>query len=236
MAEANTSTTGAPSSQAGGEGKDGNANTSLTDGIKPESKEGTANEGEGKDGKKADDKGTEGTDKSTDKTETKDPVVPEKYELKLPEGVLVDEKLMTKFTGLAKEMKWDNATAQKMADMHLEAVSAFAEKQDVEHAATLLGWHNELIEDKELGGAKIDDTMKQARKVMTLAASIPGVKVDRLVNELNRTGLATHPDLVRMMHYFGQFIGEDNKFVKGSVTQPNLDAATIMYGPDGVKK
>ena len=209
-----TSLTGEPSvsaeTQTQNKGKDGDATT------KP---------GEQKDG----DKGPEG--------DAKPPVVPEKYELKLPEGVLVDNKMMEKFTNLGKELKWDNATAQKMADMHLEALGAFAQKADADHEAQLIAWSKEVSEDKEIGGAKLEASITQARKVLTLASTVPGVDAKRLLTDMNRTGLATHPDMVRLFHYFGQFIGEDNQFIKGSPTTGGpRDAASILYGPDGVRK
>jgi hypothetical protein len=71
---------------------------------------------------------------------------------------------------------------------------------------------------------------------MDMAATIPGVKADRLKADLEKTGMTTHPDIVRLFHFFGQFIGEDNKFIRGGTTATQeQDAATIMYGPDGVR-
>lgn len=214
-------------------GKTDAGNTSLIGGDKTGD---NANQDKGKADDKGADPGDKGADKQTDNKDAKAPVVPDKYELKLPDGVLVDDGLMKEFTELGKTQKWDNATAQKMADMHLKAIGMFAQKQEAEHEHELLGWHKELIDDKELGGAKIDATMTQARKVIALAGTIPGVKAERLTQDLLRTGMATHPDLVRVFHYLGQALGEDNKLIKGNLgDNAPKDAATLLYGPSGVK-
>lgn len=176
-------------------------------------------------------------DKPADNKGAEQPVVPEKYDLKLPKDVLVDEKMMEEFSSFGKENKWTNDTAQKVADLHLKAIGAFVNKMDAEFVNTVEGWHNELMNDKDIGGAKIDDSMTQARKVLAVAATVPGVKVDRLRADLEKTGMTTHPDMVRLFHYFGQFIGEDNKFIRGGTTsEGEQDAATILYGPTGVRQ
>lgn len=227
MAEASTET-GTTNTDAGKE-------TSLTETSTP-AVVGTENQDKGEVGKeKVTEQKTAG-DKPTEKA-AEQPVIPEKYTLKLPEGVLVDETMMSEFTSLGKEQKWTNETAQKMADLHLKAIGAFVQKQDGEHVAQLEGWSKEIQNDKDIGGPKVDETMKQARKVMALAKTVPGLNATRLVTDLNLSGLTTHPDIVRLFHYFGQFIGEDNQFIKGSpASNAPADAATIFYGPDGVKK
>ena len=194
------------------------------------------NQNKGQEGDKGSTDLTKGAEKPTDKKEADAPVVPEKYELKLPEGVLVDETMMTEFTKFGQEQKWTNEQAQKAADMHLKAIGAFAQKQEAEHVAKIESWSKEVIADKEIGGAKIDESMVQARKVMALAATIPGVNVERLKADLNASGNATHPDLVRLFHYFGQFIGEDNQFIKGSPAgQGPKSPEEVLYGPTGVR-
>ena|SRR5580765_6690 len=175
-------------------------------------------------------------DKPADKTAAEQPVVPEKYDLKLPKDVLIDESMMSEFTAFGKENKWTNEQAQKVADLHLKAIGAFVNKMDGEFVQTVEGWHKELVGDKDLGGAKLDASMVQARKVMGMASTVPGVNVERLKADLDKTGMTTHPDIIRLFHFFGQFIGEDNKFMRGGTTgDGEKDAATILYGPDGVR-
>lgn len=195
------------------------------------------NQGEGQEVKQDTTPKTEQTgDKPAPEKAAEQPVVPEKYDLKLPKDVLVDEAMMAEFTKFGQESKWTNEQAQKVADLHLKAIGAFVNKMEAEFIGTVEGWHNEIINDKELGGPKVDTSMAQARKVMAMASTIPGVKVDRLKADLDKTGMTTHPDIIRLFHYFGQFVGEDNKFIRGGTTagaEPTADV--VLYGPTGVR-
>lgn len=219
MAEENTGAAGTTNNAA----TDAGANTSLAPGTTEPKGEGQNKEGEIK--------------QDTSKENTA-PVIPEKYELKLPEGVLIDEGMMKEFTAFGKDMKWTNEIAQKAADLHLKAISAFASKQDAEFETRVQDWSKELQNDKDIGGAKIDESMKQARRTWAMAKDIPGVNMERLTKDMQISGMITHPDIVRIFHYFGQFVGEDNKFIRGGNTSDGgeKDAATILYGPTGVKE
>jgi len=171
-------------------------------------------------------------------TDTKDvkpsaeEVVPEKYDLKLPEGTVVNEKSMGKFTEFAKSHKFTNKDAQALADMHLEVIGEFARQQAEQTASEITSWHEEVLNDQAIGGAKIDATMEQARKVLVMAKDIPGVNLDRLNKDLEKSGLTTHPDLIRIFNYFGQFIGDDNKFITSghATAESGKDAVEVLYG------
>jgi hypothetical protein len=155
-------------------------------------------------GKKAAD---EQTAKAKVEADAKAAVVPEKYDLKLPEGTIVDEPMMAEFTAFAKESKLTNDQAQKAADLHLKAIGAFAAKQAAEFTDQQKKWTDEMIGDKDLGGKKIDDTLSVARKVVS-AFGTPRLKAD-----LERTGMGNHPDLVKMFHAVGLQLGDDNKWI-----------------------
>lgn len=234
MSKQETTVTGSANPDAGSADKEGVISSEGAGGEKTAEQlaaDEVAKNAQGKEG--SDDTGKAEKDKQAPQKDAKDSVVPEKYDLKLPEGVLIDDALMQEFTTLGKELKWDNPTAQKMADMHLKAIGVFAQKQAEAHEEKLIGWHEELLNDKAFGGAKLDASMAQAKKVMTLAATIPGVNFERLKTDLDETGMTTHPDLVRVFNYLGQFIGEDNKFISGqSANTGPVDAATVLYGAE----
>lgn len=244
MAQADNAGAGSTTTDAGAagdKGATGAAGSGTPAGASQTSLSDKASQDTGKAGDQGSDTQNKDAKDQADADSAKDdkaPVVPEKYELKLPDGVFVDDGLMKEFTAVGHELKWDAATAQRMADMHLKAIGLYADKQSQEWESKVLDWHNELKDDKEIGGAKIDETMKQARKMVQMAGTIPGVNAKRLMSDLTDSGLATHPDLVRVFHFLGQFVGEDNKFITGFPTSSNApkDAATILYGKTGVKE
>lgn len=178
---------------------------------------------------KIDGEGTKPGEKPADNKEVKPGDVPEKYDLKLPDGTIVDEPMMTEFTTWAKANKLTNDQAQLAAELHLKAVGAFAAHQAAEFEHEQEAWLNEIKADKDLGGAKVDGTLAVARRV--LALKIPGVNMERFKADLDRGAVSgNHPDLVRILHFVGQQIGEDNMWVPTKPGEAPIDAATVLYG------
>lgn len=134
-------------------------------------------------------------------------------DLKLPEGVPTDEKMAKEFTDWAKANGFTKVQAQQAADMHLKTIGVFAEKLQAEAKAQVKAWGDEIANDKELGGDKIKETVATAEKFFALAAKVPGVNVARLQSEFLRTGMANHPDMIRVARYIGLQLGEDSTFI-----------------------
>jgi hypothetical protein len=146
----------------------------------------------------------------TDATSTQDakptePVVPEAYDLKMPEGVELDQAATTEFTAIAKELKLDQAAAQKLADIGAK----MAQRQADAHAQLVETWTEQVKTDKEIGGDKLAENLGVARKAIDTFGS-PELKA-----LLNSTGLGNHPEVVKLAFKVGKAISEDG-FVSGS--------------------
>jgi hypothetical protein len=158
--------------------------------------DGSAKEGEGK----ADDKGT--------------PAVPEKYEFKMPEGVELDTAAAEEFSVLAKELKLDNATAQRVADIAVKMQQKQAEQQ----AATVKGWADSSKADKEFGGDNLKQNLSVAQKAIDTFGS------SELKEMLKTTGLGNHPEIIRFAFKAGTAISEDG-FVRAGSRAPTPAAS-----------
>jgi hypothetical protein len=134
-----------------------------------------------------------------------DPVVPESYELKMPDGVELDQAATTEFTAIAKELKLDQAAAQKLADIGAK----MAQRQADAHAQLVETWTEQVKTDKEIGGDKLAENLGVARKAIDTFGS-PELKA-----LLNSTGLGNHPEVVKLAFKVGKAISEDG-FVSGS--------------------
>jgi hypothetical protein len=181
-----------------------------------------------KDGDKKTDADKTAADKQTDNKDAKAGEVPEKYTLKLPDGVLIDEPMMNEFTAWAKENKLTNAEAQKAAEMHMKAVGVFAAKQAQELATQRRAWVDEFKADKEVGGAKADEAVGAARKVLNVLGTPE--EVARLKADLDRTGMGDHPVLVKGLRLFAQFVGDDNVIVGRPSASGPKDPVSVLYG------
>ena len=142
---------------------------------------------------------------STPDTKPTEPVVPEAYELKMPEGVELDQAATTEFTAIAKELKLDQAAAQKLADIGAK----MAQRQADAHAQLVETWTEQVKTDKEIGGDKLAENLGVARKAIDTFGS-PELKA-----LLNSTGLGNHPEVVKLAFKVGKAISEDG-FVSGS--------------------
>ena len=128
---------------------------------------------------------------------------PAAYALRLPEGTFVDKPLLTEFTKWARESNFTTQQAQRAADLNLKSIAANHRQLQAESQAQVKKWGDEVRNDRELGGANLPETIAAAEKLFTLAATIPGVNLTRFKNDLVRTGMANHPDLIRIARHVG---------------------------------
>ena len=182
-------------------------------------------------GKPAD--GTQGQSGTQDGT--KPTGAPEKYEFKAPQGVLLDDTVVAKFSTVAKELNLSQDAAQKvlnelgpeLAQANAKAIADAMGKQST-------AWQEQVKADKDIGGEKLNENLAVARKAVERFAP-PELRA--LLNPYhakdnpNGTGLGNHPAVVKLFHAIGKAISED-RFVPGT-TKPaagGRDAASVLYG------
>lgn len=158
----------------------------------------------GKSGEKPEDGGQEKTDAAEDET-PKEKVVPEKYEIKLGDGLELDQATLDLFTPIFKELGIDNDGAQKLAEAYapvLQAAEEKAKKRGLEDFEEIKkGWKAETL--KELG-ADADKKMSVCAKVINTYGS------NKLREVFDQTGLGNHPEVVRFMLKAGENLKEDD--------------------------
>ena len=155
---------------------------------------------------------------STQDTKPTEPVVPEAYDLKMPDGVELDQAATTEFTAIAKELKLPADAAKKFVDLAAKREIARAEA----FATQVETWGNEVKADPELGRA---ENLAIAKKAVDTFGT------PELRDLLNSTGMGNHPTVVRFMLNAGKTISEDT-IVAGRTggNAPPRDHASILYG------
>ena len=141
----------------------------------------------------------------TQDSKAAEPAVPETYDLKMPEGVELDQAAAAEFTAIAKELKLDQAAAQKLADVGAKMV----QRQVEAHAKLVESWVEQVKTDNEIGGDKLAENLGVARKALE-AFGTPELR-----DVLNATGLGNHPEVIRAFYKVGKAISED-RFVGGA--------------------
>jgi hypothetical protein len=129
---------------------------------------------------------------------------PAEIAIKLPDGVVADKPLMDGFIALAKESGLKGESAQKIADLYVQAQASQAKAAEEAHAKQVAAWAEEVKADKQIGGASLDASMAVASRAVAQFGS------PELKELLNSSGLGNHPALVRAFVKIGRAISEDS--------------------------
>lgn len=175
----------------------------------------------------SDGKPTDAPQANADDSKTTEPVVPEKYEFKTPEGVTLDAEVLGEFEGIAKELKLSQEDAQKVADLGAKLSQKFAASQAkaIEDASS--AWVAAVTSDKEIGGEKLTENLASAQKALKAFGS------PELTALLDSSRLGNHPEVIRLMAKVGKEISEDRMVTGGAGPQRGdaKSAASVLY-PD----
>lgn len=152
------------------------------------------------------------------------PVVPETYDLKLPEGSSLDAKALESFSSFAKGQGLTQEQAQALLDRDIEAASSAIARQQEEFQQKAQSWTDELKADPAIGGQAFDENVALANRA--LAAFAP----PDFVKQLSKTGLGMHPGLVRTFVKVGQAMADD-KLIRNGAEAPGgeLRHADVLY-------
>lgn len=140
------------------------------------------------------------------------PAVPEKYELKIPEGSPVDQARVEKISAFAKEKGLSNEQAQMIVERESDAVTEVLKNQDAQYQQTKASWREASLKDPEIAG----DEAKLKESVMLVDAVMNKYGSQALRDALNATGLGNHPELMRLVVKIGREMGPAKLIMPGS--------------------
>lgn len=158
------------------------------------------------------------------------PVVPEKYDLKLPDGAPLDAAHLEAVASFAKDAKLPQDVAQKMVERDVQMVAQVFEKAQADWKAKTEAWLESSKTDKEIGGDKFTPMTKAANDVI---AKYGSPELRKLMDE---TGAGNHPEFIRIFARLGQAMADDKMTLPagGGTGAPAGDvyqrAASQLYG------
>jgi hypothetical protein len=153
--------------------------------------------------------GANADNKQTDKKDVDPAAIPDKYDLKTPEGVALDEAALAEFEPIAKELKLTNEQAQKLADLHTKRMQETDKANAEQWKQTTAKWVDDVKADKELGGANLDTSVRHAQTALNKFGT------PELLAQMDATGMGNHPELVRVFARIGKAMAEDNFIQSG---------------------
>lgn len=141
------------------------------------------------------------------------PVVPEKYELIMPEGSLLEPSTIEKISAYAKEKGLSNEAAQELLDRENSAVQTYNEGQNKKVEEIRASWIKAAEADKEVGGKDFKQNVELAKRVIDKFGS------EEFKTALNETGFGNHPEVVRTFVRIGRLMADDEAiFAKSQAT------------------
>lgn len=157
------------------------------------------------------------------------PVVPEKYDLRLPEKSKLDAKHLEGIAAFAKErgLSQEHAAAlvERENKVREEIENSFHEAQVNELKVLPEKWAEAAKADKEIGGDKFNENVEMSKRVIEKFGN------DAFKEALNNTGLGNHPELIRVFSKIAKAFGEDKLVVASSQQKSEIKPlADRLYG------
>jgi hypothetical protein len=156
--------------------------------------------------------------KDTDK-----PEVPETYEFKAPEGLTLDPAALEAFTPVLKELGASQEVAQKLVDLHAQALNGFAKAQQDAWVKQQETWAGEFNADKEFGGQNAEASLRSANTAWSKFAT------KEEIAQIHSFGLANFPPLVKVLARVGKLMGEDAFHQGGTGSTDTKSVAEKFY-------
>lgn len=139
------------------------------------------------------------------------PVVPEKYDLKLPKDALLDASAIEKIAAYAKEQGLSNESAQKLLERENQTVSEYVNEQKSKHKQINdTVWKNELVADKEFGGQHLEENGKLAHRA---AEAFFG---ESFIDEVKALGMNHNPILFKGLVRIAKAMSDDRLVIPGA--------------------
>ena len=157
-----------------------------------------------------------------DKEDGDKDAVPEKYDLKVPEGFVLDEAVLGEFTELAKEAKLSQEAAQKFADLHAKLAKEASQRLIGQWEKTIESWQTEAKADPEIGGADHEE------KLATAKFGLKKFGTPELSQLMDDLFVGNHKEFIRLFYRLGK-IAQDPKFVEAESVGSVKSDAEVLY-------
>ncbi len=138
---------------------------------------------------------------------------PEEYaDFSVPEGMKLEGQDLTDFKSFAKEQDLTQEQAQKVLDFAGPRIKAMVEQPYKAWKELTEQWWNQTREDPEMGGTKLEQSVKDAGQAFVSGESNPFFKtqaeVQAMREALKVTGAIHHPEVQRLFVRMGRMLAE----------------------------
>ncbi len=156
-------------------------------------------------------------------------VVPDKYELKLPDGSPLDQAYVDKLSSTAKELKLSQDQAAGLLKRDSELIQADRQaandKMLTDYKSQSEAWLKECELDKEYGGEKFKENVDLAHKFILKFGG------EKVAQAIQNSGFGNQPDIFKMLASAGRLLANDKIVPGGTAAAPQSKTmAERWYG------
>lgn len=213
-----------------------NKDTVQTDEIE-ENNEQSENDGAENDENKSDKqdapKGTEGLDTKSEGNEDiyGSPDNFDYSEIKLPEGMTLDNDLVGEFEPIARKLNLSNSSANELMNLAVKLssknMSSITDALNQAQIAEKNSYMEMLEKDTELNA---NDTAKYNQYLNVAVQGLNAVATDKFKEFINAKGLTHHPEFIKVFHNIGKLCKDAALPNVNNPVGKKEDAADVLYG------
>ena len=142
--------------------------------------------------------------------------VPESYDLKLPDNMLISDEYLTALKTEAKEKGLTNEAAQEYLDTQHRAVDTYHQSLMGKFEAERDGWVKTAEADKEIGGDRFKENVEVSRRLIKEVASKEFYEKVLAPKSDGGLGYGDHPEMVRIFTRLAKKGFAEDKAVHGT--------------------
>jgi len=131
-------------------------------------------------------------------------VEPQTYEFKKIDGLDLAEDVLGKVKSFSATNNLKPDEAQKILDITADVVNSERNKTQGMILDRVKAWHELSLQDEEIGGVNVVEKMSSVKSFIKKFGN------DNTMNVLRESGLASHPEVLRMLYRASKAISEDN--------------------------
>lgn len=136
-------------------------------------------------------------------------------EIKLPEGIKIDEADLQQFKTVASEVKLSSEQASKLAAWEADRMQKLANAQAEVKQKQDREWAKAIRADEELGGENLKRTQADINKALVKFGGKEAAKISATFTDL---GIDNHPEIARLVARVGRALAEDSSDIGAGST------------------
>jgi len=149
---------------------------------------------------------------------------PETYnDFTIPEGLVVEPEVLAEAGKLFKDMNLSQEQAQTLVDFQAAEKQKEIEASQKAWTDQMEVWEKESKNDKEFGGAALQDSLGVAKKAMDAFGT------DEFKQMLEITGTGNHPEMVRFLVKAGKAVKEDDVLHGSGTSGTGKSRESILF-------